>query len=108
VAPRRGTSHGGGAAWKARTARATARVDHSARRTSDIAMRPKLRNASVVARTRLPKRAARREKRSVPSHAVARRTPTAASEVTARPAPGETPRRRIDAAISQYVSAGLS
>ncbi len=66
-----------------------------------MAMRPKLRNARVVERTKAEAAAVRREKRSVPSHAVASSTAIAASALTARPAPGPVPTAFIAAAISQ-------
>ena len=68
---------------------------------SDIATRPKDRNASVVASTSPPARAERRSKRSVPSQAVASTTPIEAATGTSRAAPAPGPSPLIAPAISQ-------
>ena len=68
---------------------------------SDIATRANERNARVVASTRAPASAERRSKSSVPSQAVTRTRPSAASTGTSRAAAGVVPRPFIAAAISQ-------
>ena len=68
---------------------------------SDIATRAKDRKATVVASTKAPASAERRSKRSVPSQAVARTRPSAASTGTSRAAAAVVPKPFIEAAIGQ-------
>ena len=85
-----------------------ASVVHSVSNMSDIAMRPKAMKAPVVASTSPPHSAASRPSRIRPSHTVAASASSAAAAGTTRAAVVVKPSGPNAAAISQYVSGGLS